>query len=167
MDKIIEWGRVAGTHGVRGEMKVTPWVDFLPLARQVEFFEINGKSYKKIAVRGHKNMVLLTLEGVDTMDRAQALRGAVITTSRAAIDLGEGHYFYSDLYGFEVYDTRLQRVIGVLDRIESYPGGDVYCVRGQTKEILIPIVPAFDKGADLAQRRVTVTTIEGMTEDED
>lgn len=167
MDKSIEWGCIVGTHGVRGEMKVMPWIDFLPLARQVEVFEIDGKSYQKAAVRGHKNMVLLTLKGVETMDQAQALRGGVLKTPRSAVDLGPGHYFYSDLYGFEVYDTRLQRVIGVLERIESYPAGDVYCVRGGAGEIRIPIVPAFDKGADLAQRRVTVTTIEGMVEDED
>ncbi|MBQ2650250.1 MAG: PRC-barrel domain-containing protein, partial [Clostridia bacterium] len=92
----------------------------------------------------------------------------VLTTARDAVDLGEGHYFYSDIYGFEVYDERTEQVIGVLDRIESYPGSDVYVIRTEGgKEILIPMVEAFDRGVDLEEECVYVETIEGMVEEDE
>lgn len=167
MDK-LEWGVIVNTHGVRGEMKVMPWLDFLGLYKKVKSFDIDGRSYGIISARGHKDMVLLTLEGVDTMDKAIALKGRTLTTPREAVDLGEGHYFYSDLYGFTVFDERTNTNIGVLDRVESYPGGDVYVVRNDNKgEIMIPASPAFERGVELESRLLRVETIEGMLEDED
>ena len=165
---IIEWGEIVNTHGVRGELKVMPFVEFKKLSKQVKSLDIGKKSYNIVAVREHKGMVLLTLEGIDNMDKAEALRGKVLTTARDAVDLGEGHYFYSDIYGFEVYDERTEQVIGVLDRIESYPGSDVYVIRTEGgKEILIPMVEAFDRGVDLEEECVYVETIEGMVEEDE
>ena len=166
---IIEWGEIVNTHGVRGELKVMPFVEFKKLSKQVKSLDIGKKSYNIVAVREHKGMILLTLEGIDNMDKAEALRGKVLTSSREAVDLGEGHYFYSDIYGFEVYDERTEQVIGTLDRIESYPGSDVYVIRTESgKEVMIPMVEAFDRGVDLEEECVYVETIEGMVdEDED
>ena len=170
MDKsnIIEWGEIVSTHGVRGELKVLPWVEFSKLAKKVEAFQVGGKTYKKVSVREHKGMALVMLEGIDNMDKAEALRGKVITTSRDVVDLGEGHYFYSDIYGFEVYDERTEQVIGILDRIESFPGSDVYVIKAEDgREIMIPMVDAFDRGVDLEEECVYVETIEGMVEEDE
>ncbi|MEA4920233.1 MAG: ribosome maturation factor RimM [Clostridiaceae bacterium] len=167
MASIIEWGKIVNTHGVRGELKVMPWVDFIVLAKKVKALDIDGKSYNIVSARGHQGMVLLTLDGVDTMERAKALKDKILTSDRASINLGKGHYFYSDIYGFDVYDLRTKAVIGKLERIESYPGGDVYVVAVETGEVLIPMVEAFDKGADLETRVVTVSTIKGMLEDDE
>lgn len=165
---IIEWGEIVNTHGVRGELKVMPFVEFKKLSKQVKSLDIGKKSYNIVAVREHKGMVLLTLEGIDNMDKAEALRGKVLTSSRDAVDLGEGHYFYSDIYGFEVYDERTEQVIGVLDRIESYPGSDVYVIKTEGgKEVMIPMVEAFDRGVDLEEECVYVETIEGMVEEDE
>ncbi|MBQ3062122.1 MAG: 16S rRNA processing protein RimM [Clostridia bacterium] len=165
---IIEWGEIVNTHGVKGELKVMPFVEFKKLSKQVKSLNIGSKSYNIVGVREHKNMILLTLEGVDTMDKAEALRGKVLTTSRDAVDLGEGHYFYSDIYGFEVYDERTEQVIGILDRIESFPGSDVYVIKTEEgREIMIPMVDAFDRGVDLEEECVYVETIGGMLEDDE
>lgn len=167
MANIIEWGKIVNTHGVRGELKVMPWVDFVVLVKKIKFLNIDDKSYNIISARRHKDMVLLVLEGVDSMEKAAALKDKVLTSGRSDIDLGKGHYFYSDIYGFDVYDLRTEAVIGKLERIESYPGRDVYVVAGENGEVLIPMVEAFDKGADLEKRLVTVSTIEGMLEDDE
>lgn len=167
MSDKIEWGVVTGTHGVRGEMKVAPWVDFLSLYKKVKSLDIDGKGYNIISVRGHKEAVLLMLEGIDSMDRAQLMRGKVLTTPREDIDLGEGHYFYSDLEGFEVFDERLGRVIGRLKRVDEYPAGDMYIVEARGREVMIPLNDAFDRGVSLEDKRILVCTIEGMIDDED
>ncbi len=166
MSDKIEWGVVSGTHGVRGELKVTPWVDFLSLYKLVDNIRIDGESYKIASARGHKGAVLLKLEGIDDMDSARLMRGKVLTTPREDIDLGEGHYFYSDLEGFEVYDERLGRVIGRLKRVDSYPAGEMYIVDVDGREAMIPLNDAFDRGVFLDERRIAVETIEGMIDDE-
>ncbi len=165
--QIIEWGLVVGTHGVRGELKVEPWVDFPSLLKKVDSLDLGGERFEPVSCRKHKNQVLLTLRGVDSRDTAEALRGRTITTPREAVDLGPGHYFYGDLYGFTVFDRRTERAIGTLARVESFPGGDVYVVACEGREAMIPIVPAFDRGVALEERTVYVCTIEGMLEDDE
>ena len=76
-NNVIEWGEIVNTHGVRGELKVMPFVEFKKLSKQVKSLDIGKKSYNIAAVREHKGMILLTLEGIDTMDKAEALRGKV------------------------------------------------------------------------------------------
>lgn len=167
MENIIEWGQIVNVHGVRGELKVIPWVDIASLAKKIKTFDIDGRSYGIVSVRAHRDMILLKLEGVDTMDRAEALKNKVLTTPRDAVDLGKGHYFYSDLIGFDVYDETTRAFIGRLGRIENYPSGDMYVISRDSREVMIPIVPEFDRGVDLEGRRVNVATIRGMLEDDE
>lgn len=163
----IEWGKIVGTHGVRGELKVLPWLDFMSLSQKVEALAIDDKQYKVLSTRSHKGMILLMLEGVDSMNKAELFRDKILYTSRDDIDLGEGHFFYSDIVGFEVFDETTNQIIGKLKAIEEYPSSDVYVITGDKRDVLIPLVPQFDRGIDLENKRITVATIGGMLDDED
>ena len=98
--------------------------------------------------------------------QAQVLKNKTVVADRDAIQLPRGKYFYSDLYGFSVYDFRTKQVIGTLKEVKETPASMMYIVQGESKEFMIPIVPAFDKGVDWEQTQVLVETIEGMVPDE-
>ena len=53
-NNVIEWGEIVNTHGVRGELKVMPFVEFKKLSKQVKSLDIGKKSYNIAAVREHK-----------------------------------------------------------------------------------------------------------------
>ena len=166
METQLEIGKIINTHGVRGELKVDPWCDPDDVFPSLAAVQVGGQSRAVAGWRMHKGFVLLTLEGVDSMDAALALKNQVLTVPRGQIELPEGRYFYSDLFGFDVYDSRTGAVIGVLCDVRELPGGDLYVIRGEKGEILVPAVPAFEEGVDFDGRRLLLRTIEGMLPDE-
>lgn len=163
----MEAGQVSGVHGVRGELKVRPWCDgadfLLPFRRFA--LQMTGSEAKHVRVaessRTHQGFLLLKLEGVDTREAAQALRGTVLYFDRAEAELPEGRYFLSDLIGLTVTDESGE-VLGTLTEVFQPPAHDVYRVTDGGQVHDIPAVPQFIKEVDLAHRRVVVRLIEGM-----
>ena len=158
----IEAGQIVTTHGVRGEVKVLPWLD---TPEDLFFYRrcrIGGEDYAIRSCRVQKTCNLVKLEGIDTMEQAQALRGKVLELYREDID--EDVIFADELKGVEVFADGVQigKVVDVLD----YPGNSVYVVRGE-HEYMIPAVKAFVLSTDLDKNRMEVRLIEGMRSDED
>ena len=84
------------------------------------------------------------------------------TARRADLKLKKGQYLYQDLYGFDVYDQRSQKVIGTLKEVLERPASMVYVIDCDGQEALIPAVPPFHQGVDLEGKVLTLNTIEGM-----
>ena len=96
-----------------------------------------------------------------------ALRGKRVRFDRGDVKLPKGHVFLADVYGLPVYDTRTERELGRLAEILFLPAGEVWVVRGDAGEIMIPQKGGFIDPVDPAEGRITVHTIEGMLPDED
>lgn len=113
------------------------------------------------SARMQKNMVLLALEGVDTVEEARTYTNAVLYVDRAhAIPLKEGEYYVPDLIGMEVV-TEEGRSVGKLTEVLETGANDVYVVNGDA-EHLIPAVKEFVKAVDPEEGVMTVHLIEGM-----
>ncbi len=157
----IEAGEIVTTHGVRGEVKVLPWLDGPEDLHRYRRCRIRGTEYKIEKCRTQKNCCLVKLGGVDTVEDAQVLRGQTVEVFRQ--DAPEGTVFAGELEGMEVYcgDAR----IGTLTEVLDYPGNRVYAVTGE-KEYLIPAVKEFILQIDLENNRMDVKLLEGMAADE-
>ena len=66
-------------------------------------------------------------------------------------------------HGLEVFDTRGER-LGVVERIWSKPGGDLYVVKGDAKEYLIPVTKEIVEKIDLAAGKMIINPPEGLLE---
>ena len=75
--QFIEAGEIVTTHGVRGEVKVLPWLDSAEDLCDFDRCRIGGKEYTIEKCRVQKSCDLVKLSGIDTMEAAQALRGKV------------------------------------------------------------------------------------------
>lgn len=162
----LEIGKIVNTHGVRGELKCELWTDpeeVLPGLKQV----MVGNAPRTLqSWRVHKNALLLKVQGVEDMDAANALRGSLVWVQRDQVNKEPG-YFYGDLFGFTVLDTRTGKEIGTLTAVEELPQGFLYVIRtADGQEILIPARPEFTGEKDIKNRRLEVRTIEGMLPDE-
>ena len=63
----LEAGRIVGTHGVRGELRMESWCDDPAFLRGVKTLYWDPNGAQKVTVqhsRVHKSFLLLTLEGV-------------------------------------------------------------------------------------------------------
>lgn len=158
----IEAGEIVNTHGVRGEIKMLPWLDGPEDMCGFTRCRIGGKDYAITACRVQNTCDLLKLEGVDTMEAAQALRGKTVTLYRE--DMDEDVIFAGDLIGMEVF-SQAER-IGELTQVLDYPGNQVYVVKGE-REYLVPAVKEFILSTDLEANRMEVKLLEGMETDAD
>ena len=157
----IKAGEIVTTHGVRGEVKVLPWVDSPEVLCEFDRCRIDGKEYTMDQVRVQKTCNLVKLQGVDTMEAAQALRGKIIELYREDID--DEVIFADELKGVEVFadGNCIGKIVDVLD----YPGNSVYVLKGQY-EYMIPDVNHFVLSTDVEANRMEVRLIEGMRSDE-
>ena len=157
----LEAGQIVTTHGVRGEMKVLPWADGPDFLMEFDRVRIDGKEYNVESCRIQKSCNLLKLEGIDSMEAAQAMHGKTLEIYRE--DADPDIIFAAELIGIEVYQDDL--LIGKLGDVLDYPGNKVYVVKGE-KEYMIPAVKAFVLSTDMDCNRMQVKLIEGMATNE-
>ena len=166
MENFLEIGKIVNTHGLRGELKVDPWCDPNDVLSAIDEVYLDGQAVSIVSWRMHKQFVLLTLKGIDSIEKAEALKTRVLHARRDDIELDGESFFYSDLFGFAVYDERVDRQIGVLRDVRELPRGELYVIEQDGREILVPAVEEFERGVDFEERVIRLHTIEGMLPDE-
>ena len=166
MNGFFEIGTICGTHGVLGDIKIYPLTDDIRrFDLLTELTILNDGIVEKIPINGiryHKNMVLAKLKGYDNIDDALKLKGLkVIIPREEAIKLSEDEYFISDLYDMQVI-TIDGDVLGVIADIIFTGANDVYVVRKNGKDVLIPAIKQCIKKVDINSRIMTVELLEGL-----
>jgi 16S rRNA processing protein RimM len=148
-------GRVAGAYGVRGWLKVLPDKGVAQSLAGAKRWWIGADMFEVSAAKIHGATVLGRLAGIDTPEKARALKGRAVAVERAALpEPEEGKYYLADLIGLEVVNAQGE-ALGVVKRTYSNGAHDVIEVAG-TKTHLIPWVPAVVKQVDLQKKRVDV-----------
>lgn len=159
--QMIEAGEIVTTHGLRGEVKVLCWLDDPEMLCDFDRCSIQGREYRLEEVRVQKTCNLVKIEGIDTMEAAQAMRGKVIKLFREDID--PDVIFAAELVGMEVFCEGA--CIGKITEVLDYPGNSVYVVKGDY-EYMIPAVNQFILSTDMDANRMEVKLLEGMRSDE-
>ena len=158
--QFVEAGEIVTTHGIRGEVKVLPWLDDPEMLCEFDRCRLDGKEYEITQCRVQKTCNLVKLSGIDTMEDAQKLRGKIIELYREDID--DEVIFAAELVGVEVYAEGV--CIGKITEVLDYPGNSVYVVDGG--KYMIPAVKEFILSTDLSSNEMQVKLIEGMRSDE-
>ncbi len=166
---LLQIGRIIGTHGIRGEVKVYPLTDdprrFSVLS---DCFLMSEGSTSKVQAKAlqarYSNAkVILKLDGVDDRDTAVALKGKIIAVTREnAVKLKPGTYFICDLIGCKVIDDK-QGELGTIADILQTGASDIYVVkRENAKDLLIPAIKQIIDEIDIPSETVRVHLIEGL-----
>lgn len=159
----IPVGKIANTHGIRGEIRVLPHDGNPAFLTRFHTLYLDGQPVAVEAARVHKGCALLKLAGVDDMDAAAALKGREISIARA--DAPDIPFFDAELIGMEAYDAATGEPLGTLTKVEAYPASKVYTVKG-AHTYLVPAVPdAFILSVDLDANRMEIRVWEGLAQD--
>ena len=167
MTKYLEIGQIVNTFGIKGMVKIKPFTDDINRFDRLKKIYISNKNGKKEyqiqEVKYHKNMVLMKLEGVDTLEQADLLRQSYLLVDRADEEpLEEGVYYIVDLLGLEVY-TDENKLLGKVEDIFNTGSNDIYVIKDEMgKQILLPGIPEVLKNVDLEKGRITVHLIPGL-----
>ncbi len=167
--RYIETGKIVGTHGIRGEVRVQPWADTPEFLTQFKtlYTDENGENSLKISSsRAHKNIVLMKIKGVDTIEQAETLRNKTLYLNREDITLNEGAYFQCDLFGCKVFDADTNENLGEITDVSQTGANDVWHIKKDGKEYLIPSIPDVVIDVDIDNEKVIIRPLKGIFDDE-
>jgi len=160
-------GQIVGTHGVRGEMRLNPWCDGPEFLKnfKVLYFEPDGEgAVSVLSCRPHGNIALIKLEGVDSIEKAAALRSRILFMDRDEARIEEGSYFIQDLIGCAVFDADTGETYGRVCDVSQTPGvNDAWhIVAPDGGEYLIPAIPEVVISADVEIGVIKIRPLKGM-----
>jgi 16S rRNA processing protein RimM len=166
-ESLIVIGRLVRPQGRKGEILTEPLSDrgdrFTTLKRT--YVEEPDGSSRSIAVTSawpHKGRVVLKLEGVDSIDDAERLRGRRIGLAQEELaPLPAGSFYFHELRGLRVVDARRGEV-GVVRDVWETGAAPVLIVDGPAGETLIPFAESFIRSVEPAQGRLLVELLETM-----
>lgn len=161
-------GRIVKPFGVGGELVVEPMTDdperFAVLREVLVGPDENSARVMELEdVRISGRGVRIALAGIGDRTAAEELRGAYLFVGPAdRIRLPAGRYFVHALVGMAVV-TEGGEQVGSLAEVLKLPAHDVYVVRGERGEVMIPAVEEFVRRIDPEEGTITVRLIEGMS----
>ncbi|WP_069803406.1 ribosome maturation factor RimM [Thermogemmatispora onikobensis] len=172
MQRDMEWatvGRVIAPFGLRGEVKVLPMSDLPNRFAQLEAVYCGSppRRHRIEHVRPYKSgLVLLKLQGFDSLTAAEALRNCALQIPLAELPpLPPDSYYQHDILNLRVLTLDGQEV-GLITEIWLTGSNDVYAIRMRDgRQVLIPAIKEVIKEIDLVRRTMYIDPLPGMLDD--
>ena len=167
MEEYFEIGQIVNTSGLKGVLKIKPFTDDIKKFSNLKTIYIKTKNdlteFKIEQVRYVKNMVMLKLAGIDTVEEAEKYRNLYIKILRdQEEELEEGSYYVVDILGCKV-NTDANQELGKIVDVFQTGSNDVYVVKDeQGKQILLPAIKQVIKNVDIKNKIITVHLLEGL-----
>lgn len=154
-------GRIIGTHGIKGELKVKSDTSFNRFEKGNKLYIDKTKEVVINSHRQHKGMELITINGLTNINDVLDFVGKDLYVPHNREELEDGEYYYEDLIGLNCYDSS-NNLIGPIIDLQEVPQGILLEVKGNKKTILIPYVDVFIKEIDIENNKIYINEIEGL-----
>jgi 16S rRNA processing protein RimM len=167
---LLAIGRVARAHGLKGELRVETFFDGSDALAQVEELWLSRKpetaegAERRVVewARPVPKAYLVKLEGVAERDGAEALKGATVWVSRAALpQTDDSEYYLVDLIGAKV--TGPEGDIGTVVEIATHPSVDAVVIETpEGKRLEQPLVDDWIARVSVADKLIELATLDGL-----
>lgn len=158
-DRVVILGKVAGTFGVHGWVKINSYTD--PPENILEYAELllgSPGRWTTIQLENGRvtgKGVLGKLKGIETPEDARTRVGAELGVRRSEMPPpAPGEYYWSDLEGVEAESATGEK-LGKVDHFRSTPVGTMIVIRGE-RELWVPFVKDRIVKVDLEQGRIVL-----------
>lgn len=166
---LVEIGRVAGPHGLRGALRArlyNPQSTTLALLRRLLIGAAPGTlaehRIEAAAPLGHGDWRLV-LAGIGDVAAATALRGRRLFVEAGALPPAgpPGCYYYYQVLGATAFLTNGEP-LGTVADIFPTKANDVWVIRQGSRQFFVPAIAEVITSIDLAARRVTIASLPGL-----
>ncbi len=157
----IAIGKIVGTHGRLGMLKVLPLTDFPDRFFSMDSITLERggeqRAYSVGEVKRHRKHILISLREVADMSAAEGLKGALIKIGRQELTpLPAGSYYIFDIVGLKVFTTGGE-LLGVVEDVIKTGANDVYVVdSGKKAPVLVPALRDVIMEVDVEGGRMVV-----------
>lgn len=169
MKQFLEVGMVNNTHGIRGELKFTLWCDDINYLKQLNVLYLDDKGEKPvkiISVRPQKNIAILKLENINTIEQAEELKGRVLYCNRDDAVIDEDANYIADLIGCYVVDVDTEEEYGQVKDVLNYGSCDIYDIESWGKHTLIPATPDIVKEINTEYQVIRIKKMKGLFDED-
>lgn len=166
----LEIGKITGTHGVKGEVRIEPWCDSPDFMKQFKVLYLDCKGEKPLSIktRAHGHMAIGKIDGIDTVEDASKMRNRILYMKRCEAKLPESNYFIAELIDCTVIDADNEsRAYGKITDVSQTGANDVWHITDERgKEYLIPAIPPVVISTDVVSGVIKIRPLRGIFEDE-
>jgi len=170
-DELVNIGRIGGTHGYKGLLKVLSFTDYPQRFKQLKQVYVGQGNNTRLmtveSVTACKGYFLFKFKEVDNKETARELNNHFIQVEERDIyPLPPGHYYHFQLIGLSVFDEK-KGYLGILNEVLETGANDVYVIKSeQYGEILIPAIKQVIIKVDLSENKMLVNLLPGLLEDD-
>ncbi|UWQ78866.1 ribosome maturation factor RimM [Leisingera sp. S132] len=166
MSDLICVGAISGSFGVRGEVRLK---SFCAIPEEIEDYsplsnEDGTRTYSLTITRPIKNGFAALLEGVETKEDADAIKGLRLFARRDQLpQLPDDEFYHADLIGLQVYDTG-GVLLGTVKSVQNHGAADLLEIHGPglRATVLLPFTLDAVPTVDLTQGRIIADPPEGL-----
>ncbi len=169
-NNLLEVGKIANTHGLRGEVKVAVWMDYPEEFEALEtvYLKTRKETLKLTVknVRYQKNNLIVKFAEFNDINEVEQYKNCVLYADRDELgELPEGVHYIVDLIGLEVYNEEGEK-LGVIADVINNGASDIYDVKREGKKnLLLPVIDEVVKEIDIEGGKVTVHVMEGLDDE--
>lgn len=165
----IKIGKVVNTHGIKGELKILSYSDFDEERYQMgnTVYILHAGNYDSLCVqtyRTHKGYGLVSFKERQDINLVEKYKGdLVFIAKKDRKPLPKGEYYVDEIIGLIAEDEE-HRTLGTVIDLEETNGAqkNLRIRRQDTKDLLVPYLPAFVKKVELEKHSITVLVDEGL-----
>lgn len=159
----IEVGKIVNTHGVRGDIKINPYIDDVEAFRDFEFIYVNDIKLKIKGVKFVKRNPILSIEGIDSVEKAEKYRNISAYVDEEMLpELSDNEFYIKDILGLSVL-TEEGETLGTVTEVYKTGSNDVYEVlKEDGKKFLIPAIAQVVKEIDIRNKKMIIELLEGL-----
>ena len=156
-------GVIVAPQGIRGAVRMQIWTHFPEHIPSLTYVYLNdeptARHVRSARVAGA--VAILDLEGIETRNEAETLRGTIVRIDRdQAAPLAEDEYYYHQLIGLPVYDET-GAYLGRLDEIIETGANDVYVIHDEAgNELLLPALKQVILEIDIDRGRIVARPLD-------
>jgi 16S rRNA processing protein RimM len=167
LEELIPVGKIIGTHGIKGQLKVHSYsgnFESLRAARSVILKSADGTSraFTVKSVNANSGKFIIGFIDFDDIDQVKPLVGNELCLKRGDLpELTADEYYWNDLIGLQVV-TDEGVLLGAVAEIFETGSSDIYVVRGKDREYLIPAIADVVRQVDLASGKIVITPLDGL-----
>ncbi len=170
MKQFLETAKIVATQGIRGEVRCQYYCDSAEFLCEFEELYLDKKGEKPVQITRaypHKNIVVMKIDGIDTVEEAQKLVGKTLYMNRNDVELDEGTYFIQDIIGLTVKDADSGEIYGNISEVYQNGATDVYSIKKENgRELMFPYIDEVVKKIDIEAGEMLIKPLEGLFDED-
>lgn len=167
---LIPYGVISKSHGFGSGVRLVPYsrdLSNLAFIKSVYIKTGGSADFKKYTILGRsisKKYAILDLEGLETFEQVQELRGKeVFVQTEQLSNPSEDEYYFFELIGLSVFSTD-NKLLGKVSKITDSAQNILVVEMLSGKQSLIPFTEPIVKEVDVINKRIVIDPPAGLLE---